>query len=239
MNKQVSSAAREARRVLRLAPTGSLATLGEDGAPFASLVTVATTAQGEPVLLLSSLAVHTRNLSRDSRASLLLVGPGGEGGDPLSGGRVTLVGVVVDDDDPDLRRRFLARHREAAGYADFGDFGFRRFKVDKGHLVAGFGRIVDLDRGELLTDCTGADDLLAAEESAIAHMNADHGEALRLYAKRLLNMPDGPWTLTGVDPDGIDMRADGLRARLVFETPVTTAARLRRTLADLARSARG
>ena len=232
------SAAGAAKRVLRLAATGSLATLAEDGAPFASLVTAATTAEGEPILLLSTLAVHTRNLKRDPRASLLLVGPGGEGGDPLAGARLTLRGTVVGDDDPATRRRFLARHAEAAGYAGFGDFAFYRLAVAGAHLVAGFGRIVDLARSDLVTDCSAAGDLLAAEESAIDHMNADHADALRLYATRLLGEPDGDWRLTGVDPDGVDLRAGRLRARLDFPEPVNSPAALRQMLAGLADRAR-
>ena len=139
-----------ARRVLRAAATGTLATL-RDGAPFASLVTVAASEAGEPILLLSGLAVHTRNLARDRRASLLLVEPGGEGGDPLAGARLTLSGTVSEKDaDPALRRQFLVRHESAAGYADFTDFGFYRFVIASGHLVAGFGRIVELARGDLI-----------------------------------------------------------------------------------------
>lgn len=231
-------AAEEARRVLRTAATGSLATLNPDGGPFASLVSVATTSTGEPIFLISALAVHTRNLDRDRRASLLLTGPGGEDGDPLAGARLTLVGEVVESDDPVVRRRFLARHREAEGYAGFGDFGFRRLAIASGHLVAGFGRIVDLGREDLLTDCSGADDLLATEESAVQHMNDDHRDALRLYATRLLGEEDGSWSMTGVDPDGLDLRHGNRRARLVFETPVPTASALRRALADLARKLR-
>ena len=227
-----------ARRVLRLAATAALATLDADGAPFASFVTVATTPAGEPILLLSDLAVHTRNLERDRRASLLFVAPGGEGGDPLAGARLTVTGRAVREDDPVLRRRFLARHEEAADYADFRDFAFYRFAVEGSHLVAGFGRIVGLSRGELLTDCGGAEDLAAAEESAVAHMNADHAEAVRLYAVRLLGAPDGDWRMTGADPDGIDLRAGAMRARLAFAEPAKTAGDLRRTLAALADKAR-
>lgn len=233
------SAPRAARRVLRLAAAGSLATLTETGAPFASLVTVATTAEGEPILLLSTLAVHTRNLKRDPRASLLLVGPGGETGDPLAGARLTLVGSVAPDREAATRRRFLARHPEASGYADFADFAFHRLAVAGAHLVAGFGRIVDFGRDEVLTDCSAASDLLTAEESAIDHMNTDHAEAVRLYATRLLGEPDADWRITGLDPDGVDLGAGPLRARLDFIKPATSAAALRHRLAQLALQARG
>jgi len=232
------SPARAARRVLRLAASGALATLDARGAPFASLVTVATTPAGEPILLLSTLAVHTKNLARTPTASLLLVGPGGEGGDPLAGARLTLSGRVTRDDDPMLRQRFLARHHEAATYADFADFGFHRLAVAGGHLVAGFGRIVDLTPDDILTDCSKAGDLIAAEASAIEHMNQDHGEALSLYATRLDGLAPGDWRMTGVDPDGIDLRAGAMRGRLDFPEPVTTAAALRRLLADMAKDAR-
>jgi putative heme iron utilization protein len=238
MVEEPFSPAKTARRVLRLAATGSLATL-KDGAPFASLVTVATTPASEPILLLSNLAVHTQNLDRDRRASLLLVEPGGEGGDPLAGARLTLTGTVSErDGDPLLRRRFLARHEGAAGYAGFADFAFYRFEIAAAHLVAGFGRIVALPPDRIRTDCTGADDLIAAEDSAIEHLNADHREALRLYATRLLGLPDGDWRMTGADPEGIDLAAGALCGRLGFPARITTPAELRRVLADLAREAR-
>jgi putative heme iron utilization protein len=228
-----------ARRVLRTAATAALATLSPDGSPFTSLVTVATTPAGEPILLISRLAVHTQNLARDRRAALLLVERGGEGGDPLAGARLTVKGTVgAPDADPILRRRFLARHPEAAGYAGFADFSFHRVAVEGGHLVAGFGRIVALSRPELLVDCAGATELIETEESAIAHMNGDHAEAVGLYATRLLHLAPGDWRMTGADPDGIDLTDGKQAARLPFPQPVTSASGLRAVLADLARQAR-
>lgn len=231
--------ARSARRVLRSAATGALATLAESGTPLATLVTVATSGRGVPVMLLSDLALHTKNLKRDPRASLLLVAPGGEGGDPLAGARLSLVGEVRrDDGDAELRRRFLARQEEAAGYAGFRDFGFYRMDIAFGHLVAGFGRIVEVPAADLLVPEGECDEVLAAETSAIEHMNADHAEANGLYATRLLGQPAGDWRVTGIDPDGVDLRADALRARLEFPERIATAGALRKMLADLAREAR-
>lgn len=227
-----------ARRVLRQAATGALATLDATGAPFASLVTTATTIPGEPILLLSRLAVHSRNLARDSRASLLVIAPGGEGGDPLAGARLSVSGEVVGDDDPATRRRFLARHEEAAAYADFGDFAFYRLAVREAHLVAGFGRIVTLEAAELLVDCRDSAAFVYTEESAVAHMNADHAEALALYATKFCGMADGAWTATGIDPDGLDLRAGAARARLDFPEKVRTGGELRATLVKLAEEAR-
>jgi putative heme iron utilization protein len=233
------SAEKAAKRVLRLASAGALATLSESGHPFASLVTVATSPEGEPVLLLSDLAVHTKNLKRDSRASLLLVAPGGEGGDPLAGARLTVTGTIAASRDREAdRRRFLARHEEAAGYADFKDFAFYRMAVGDSHLVAGFGRIVTISRAALLTDCTDAPGLLDAEAGACGHMNEDHADALSLYATKLLGEPAGAWKTTGADPEGIDLRAGDLRARLDFPQKARSAGDLRQMLVEFAREAR-
>jgi heme oxygenase (biliverdin-IX-beta and delta-forming) len=225
---------------LRSAATAALATLSPDGSPFASLATVATTHVGEPILLISSLAVHTQNLTRDDRASLLLVEPGGEGGDPLAGARLTLRGRVgPPESGPMLRRRFLAHHPEAEEYAGFGDFGLHRFAVADGHLVAGFGRIVDLTPGDLLTNCADAAELIEAEGSAIARMNSTHAEALALCATRLLKLPQGHWRMTGADPDGVDLTDGARNARLAFPIRVTTANGLTEVLSELAKDARG
>lgn len=224
-----------ARHVVRSVATASLATLDPDGTPFASLVTVATTLAGQPLLLLSSLARHTANLARDSRASLLAVAPGGEQGDPLAGARVSLTGHVARDDDPDTRRRFLARHAEAGAYADFKDFAFYRLAPSGGHLIAGFGRIVDVAAVELVVD---VGEFGRSEAGAVAHMNADHAEALALYATRLLGQPDGDWQATGADPEGLDLRFGALRARLPFPRRVQSGGELRAALVELAQEAR-
>lgn len=231
---------RAARRVLRLALTGALATLDERGHPFASLVTVATTLRGEPIMLLSELAVHTRNLARDPRASLLLVAPGGEGGDPLAGARVTVSGTVAAaPGSASPGRRFLARHPEAAGYAGFRDFAFYEMAVDSAHLVAGFGRIVGIPGEDLLLDVPADHPLAEGEAGAVEHMNEDHSDAVALYATRLLGLPPGNWRLTGIDPLGIDMLDGSSPARLDFHSPISGPGDLRRTLVDLASEARG
>jgi len=228
-----------AKRVLRSAATAGLATLSPDGSPFASLVTVATTYAGEPILLISRLAVHTQNLARDPRAALILVEPGGEAGDPLAGARLTVKGrVTPPQSDPALRTRFIAHHPEAEGYASFGDFAFYRLEPTSAHLVAGFGRIVDLTPRDILTDLADADELIEAEASAIEHMNADHPEALELCATHLLHLPAGAWRMTGADPEGIDLSNGARPARLAFPARVTTADGLRTVLTDLTRTAR-
>lgn len=232
-----------ARSVLRAASTGALGTLGDEGAPFVSFVTVATDCAGDPLLLLSRLAVHTRNLDRDGTCSLLLVAPGGEGGDPLAGARITIEGRAsrLSADDPALahvRSRFLARHPEAEGYAGFADFGFFRLAVARAHLVAGFGRIHGVDGDELRVPADLASAFAEAEAGVVEHMNDDHADAVRLYATRLLGQPDGDWTVAAADPDGLDL-TDGERVvRLPFAGRQTSVGALRPTLKALSEKAR-
>ena len=139
-----------ARSLVEEARSAALATLDESGAPFASYVTVARAVDGSPLLLLSWLALHTQNLTRDARASLLFVREPEAAEESLTAARLTVCGRMLSDADPDSRRRFLARHPEAARYADFADFALYRLHVTAGHLVAGFGRIVALGREDLV-----------------------------------------------------------------------------------------
>ena len=226
-----------AQSLLRTTRAGALATLeaATDG-PFASLVSVATDMDGSPLLLVSRLAGHTTNLDRDPRASLLLAA-GGKG-DPLAHPRLTLIGRVVVTDEERARRRFLARHPKAALYADFPDFTFRRLVVEAGHLNGGFARAAQLSPAEVRTDLSGAEPLVAAEQGAVEHMNADHREALALYATVIASARPGEWRTTGVDPDGMDLAAGDLTARLTFPERVGDAAALRRVLVRLADDAR-
>ena len=133
---------RIAKRMLRESGEGALATLVSAGAPYASLVTVATLPDGSPVLLLSKLARHTANIAADSRVSLLLKAD--RAGDPLAGARISISGRIERTENPAAKRRFLACHPSAMGYAEFADFNFFRIEMESAHLVAGFGRIVDL-----------------------------------------------------------------------------------------------
>lgn len=231
-----------ARSLLRAIRSGTLGTIDRNGGyPFASLVNVATDVDGSPFILVSKLATHTANLETDSRASLLLADTGK--GDALAHPRLTVLGdfETVAPDSADvarLRRRFLARHPKSQLYADFPDFRFWRMAVVSAHLNGGFARAADLARGDILTDVTGAEALIEAEEGAIAHMNSDHAEAVRLYATKLLGAPDGDWRCAGCDPDGLDLQLGNAGLRLPFPQRVTTAGELRKVLVQLAQQAR-
>jgi putative heme iron utilization protein len=159
-------------------------------------------------------------------------------GDPLEGARVMLSGVAAPTQDQEARRRYLDRQPEANLFAGFGDFGFYRIALKGAHLVAGFGRIVDLTPRDLLTDLDGAGDLVAAEPEVIAHMNADHAEAVRLYAVKLLGAPDGAWRCVGCDPEGLELQLGRVALWLRFPARVTSAGALRQVLKRLAEEAR-
>ena len=227
---------RVAKRLVREARIGALASVASDGRPYASLVTAATAADNAPVLLLSRLARHTENILRDPRVSLLI--DERSGADPLSVARVSLAGRIAPTDDAGAARRFLARHPSASGYASFADFGFWRIEVESAHLVAGFGRIVELTRDQILTATEDAADLLAVEESAVAHMNEDHREAIGLYATRLLGAEAEEWKIIGIDPEGCDLMAGEIVRRLDFPQRINSAVELRKMLVALADKAR-
>jgi putative heme iron utilization protein len=151
---------------------------------------------------------------------------------------VTLIGKAEKVRDEAVRRRFLARHRDAAFYADFPDFSFWRLAVEGAHYIGGFGRIVDLAPAELLVATEGAEDLLAAEPGIIEHMNADHADAVRLYATRLAGAPEGFWRMSGIDPEGCDLLCEGDTRRISFKAPITTPGEARNELRRLANEAR-
>lgn len=230
-------ARRAAKRLLRQGRSGALATLMRgSGDPYCSLVNVATAVDGSPLLLLSQLAVHTRNILADPRVSLML--DERRQGDPLEGARIMLAGRIAPTADANDRRRYLAMQPEAGMFAGFADFSFYRIAPSGVHLVAGFGRIVDLAADDILTDLSDAGPLLAAEADAVAHMNADHMDALRLYATKLLGGSDGDWRCTGCDPEGLDLQSGRTALRLEFPQRVTHPGALRQTLKALAEAAR-
>ena len=212
------------RLLLRQARTAAMSTIARrTGHPFGSLVTTACESDGSPIVLLSTLAAHSRNLAEDPRASLLFVE--GTLGDPQQGGRVTLVGRLERiTDDATARRRYLTRNPDAALYAGFGDFAFYRLELEDAHLVAGFGRAMRVRREDLLIDTTGAEALLEAESRLIADFTETPAR-VAAWAKAI-GAPEGDWTVTGIDPEGLDLATTDdvgrVFRRLVFAHPVTS-----------------
>jgi len=254
-NPAVMTPRAETCNLMRTGLKAALATRHHDtGHAYVSLVTVATTPANEPLLLLSDLAVHTRNLKADPHASLLYDATSLDG-DPLAGGRVTVMGHVDrlgrdSDKHNEAGHRFLARHPSAAQYAVFGDFAFYRLTPTSAHFIGGFGRIVDIPGSDLLTSTQKAGDLLRAHADIVEHMNEDHTDSLDLFAQALCaaDPQAGSWRMTGIDPDGFDIVASDIATagrtgaatsyRIDFDKPVRTPNEARLAFKALASQAR-
>lgn len=215
----------EAKRLLRTIRSGALATLTETGGPFATLTQFATHYDGAPILLMSRLAAHRRNLERDPRCSLLLA-QGGRG-DPLAHPRLTLEAIAKQTSDRTARERFLRRNPKASLYVDFPDFSFWRLEVTGVHLNGGFARAADFGPEALSTPLAGAETLIEDEETILAQLNGERAETLDRLAGK------GAWRASGVDPEGIDLTAGDLTERIVFAKRVETAGELWAQLAEL------
>ncbi|MBL8706305.1 MAG: HugZ family protein [Rhodospirillales bacterium] len=240
-----------ARRLVRSSDRATLATTrrpgdAQGGSPYAALVLIAVDHDASPILLISGLAEHTKDLALDDRAALLVDGTAGLD-EPLTGPRATLVGRVRRTDEPRHRTRFLARHPGAAMYADFKDFGFYRMAVERAHLVGGFGRIHWIDGAAFLDPPADAQALVEREADIVGHMNEDHADAVGLYATKLLGQPAAPqgcqWRMTGIDPEGCDLKlvgegSQGWVARLEFGARIADAERARAELVRLVKHAR-
>lgn len=237
-----SELAAEARALLRKALKGTLASLdAERGYPYASLLTLASDVKGAPTFLISNLARHTRNLVHDPRSSILVDMTGGLG-NPLEGARLTVHGRAEPIEDERAKdgamRRFLARHPDAAGYSTFSDFALWHLVPEGGHYIGGFGRILDFTPDELLVKTDGAEALIEAEPGIVSHMNEDHTDAIALYATKLLGAEDGPWRMTGCDPEGCDLLLEDKALRLAFHAPLKTPDEVRKALVAFVQEAR-
>ncbi|GAB4576681.1 MAG: HugZ family protein [Roseibium sp.] len=231
-----------AKSLIRKARYGALAAIEkETGHPLASRVALATDLDGTPVILTSNLSGHTSAI-RETPACSLLAGEPGKG-DPLAHPRVSLFCNARpiekgSDDHKRLRRRYLARHPKAELYVDFGDFAFFRLELLRASLNGGFGRAFELGRDDLLTPVGDTGDWAAMDEGATAHMNEDHGEAIKLYAEVLLKAEPAKWRLACLDPEGLDLVAGDRVERLWFRTRLSEPGDLRPALVALAAQAR-
>ncbi len=227
--------ARLARRLMRRCERAALAT-SLLGAPYVSLVLHAADLDASPILLLSDLAQHARNIALDPRVSLLLDGTD-DVVDRLDGPRLTVIGRAETVADAGLLARFTARHPSSALYAGFADFRVYRVVVERGHLIAGFGRIEWIDRADLLFTAD-ADALAEAEPDIVTNLNESCGATLDLCAGKLLGRAETGWRVTNLDPEGLDLRSVNATARLEFPVAALTAEAVRVALVGLAEKAR-
>ncbi len=224
-----------ARALMRRARVAVLSTAlkSGDGWPYGSLVSVAFASDLSPLMLFSTLSDHTRNLAVDPRASLLFEETS-RLKNPQTGPRVSVLGLITKTSDERHQRRFLALHPEAALYAGFGDFGFFRMKIERVHFVGGFAKAVWFKAPDIVADKKAAAAVAKAEPGVLAHMNADHAEAVDHYANALLARAGSGWRMTGIDPDGFDLRLGGRTARLEFDQPLGNRKAIREELVRLA-----
>ena len=230
-------ARRMGKTLVRTSRHAALATIDPiDGSPAASRVSVATTMTGDPVFLISSLSGHFKNLEADQRCSLL-VGEVGKG-DPLAHPRMTLIGSAERLSDGPARdrarSRYLMRHPKSALYIDFPDFALWQFTPARLSLNGGFGKAYAPRPSDIMTSMNGLSELEAAEASAVAHMNADHADAIQRYAASI-GEAAGSWRISCLDPEGLDLIWGDRVARLWFDRPLESTAELRATLVALAK----
>lgn len=198
-NETPTDAILAARHVARSCRKAALATNDETGAPYVSLITLALDYDLSPILYISSMAQHTRNLAKDARVALLLDGTEGLV-NPQTGPRVSVVGHAERVDDPRLAKRFIARIPGAAMYTQLPDFAVWRIRADKAHFVGGFGRAMWIDSP------------FGLEAEAVAAFMAE-GDAI---------LADIGGDVIGIDPDGYDVIADEGYVRMNFTAPVAS-----------------
>ncbi|HTN98570.1 MAG TPA: DUF2470 domain-containing protein [Nordella sp.] len=228
----------EARQLLRRARTAALGTSNLDPTgPYISLANIATDAQGHPIIFISKLAWHTRNILASPLGSIMVSEIPAEG-DALTGPRVTVMGSFEQVTARDIAERYAGHHPAARFYLDFPDFSFWRLIPQKIHAVAGFGRIETMEPDEVFLPESTAAAIMASAAGAIAHMNDDHADAIELYATKLLAAGPGKWLITAIDPDGAHLGLADKTLRLAFEEPVTAPDGLRQAFVALARKAR-
>jgi heme iron utilization protein len=243
-----STDAERARTLAATVSTGILSTVARDeaGTPFGSLAPFGLDSEARPVLCISELAEHTRNLRTDARCSLLVaqLPPPGSGNDPLAAPRLTLVGragLVPDAEVGEARAAHLTGNPHAAGYVDYGDFSLWRLEIESIRYVGGYGRMSWVELAAWRDAEPDPVEPFAA--GAIEHLNADHADACLLMARRLGSRPDAQAAaVTRVDRYGMDLEVTGPEGggfvRLPFDEPVSAPAEVRTATVALARRAR-
>lgn len=231
----MSENASEARSFIRSQHAGVLSTLSQrvEGFPFGSVAPFILDHAGRPVILISTLAEHTKNIDADPRVSLI-VQPYSP--DMQVAGRATLLGRAQKLEEKDgPGPRYLRFHPQAEAYFGMHDFHFYRIKPVRIRWIGGFGKIHWVEPEEYLLP----DSPLAGQEADIlAHMNADHGDNLRAYCRYVYGIETNSAEMIGIDPDGFDLRADDRILRFAFPALVNDAMAARQALVALAQAAR-
>ena len=242
LNPTENQPSREARALLRASRGGTLATQS-GGQPFASLITPATAPDGSVLMLLSGLSEHTRHLREEPRCSILVAGTA-DGPNAQTAPRLTLTGLAELDADPAMKARWVALHPYAAFYAVFADFTLWRLRPVAGLYIGGFASAHRLRLADLTPDPAAVAAVAEAEPGILAHVNADHADALDAIAAAL-GRPGLGWRMAACDVDGCDLaqevsegEAEGATLRVPWSASVADAGGIRAELVRLARGAR-
>jgi len=227
----------DARKFLRSTRSAVLSTHSArlPGYPFGSMTPFVLDHDGNPLILISTIAEHTKNIQANPRVSLIAFDPGAV--DMQAGERLTLVGDAepTPKDDAPLRTRYLRYFPQAEQYFDMHDFLFHRITVQQARYIGGFGKIHWIE-GSLLRP---EENHLARQESdIIGHMNADHADSLRSYCRHWYGLAPASAEMLGIDTDGFDVQADGKILRFSFEAHVTDALSARAALVAMSKTAR-
>lgn len=236
--------AERVRTLVSQATIGTLSTCSRkhEGFPFGSLMPYALDSKGRPLFLISNMAMHTQNVKADPRASLF-VAQAAPDGDPLGAARATLMGPVTPVPDNDLasaRAAYLETHENSRYWVDFADFGFFRLDPIDLYYVGGFGVMGWVEAGEY--EDASPDPLAPVAADILAHMNADHVDAMLLLARTHAGIEATEASMTAVDRLGFHLRlrtAEGMKGRRInFPGEVRTSQETRKALVDMVRSAR-
>jgi putative heme iron utilization protein len=206
------------------------------GYPYASFIEYVADHQGRPVMLISALAEHTRNLHHHPRLSLAAAED--VTGHVLASPRFTCLGEarLVPDADLELcRARYLRYLPHAADYFTL-DFALWRIEPVRLRSIPGFGAAVWVTAGDYLALSSRLESI---EGEIIEHMNHDHRDGLLAYARHFGGSEPRQVSLLGVDCDGLDLSVDGRLLRIDFEAPAWDAKAVRERLTALAAACRG
>jgi heme iron utilization protein len=236
--------AERVRTLMSLTSVATLSTISRKhaGYPFGSLMPYALDALGQPIFLISSMAMHTQNLKADPRCSLF-VGQAGVDGDALGAARATLIGnaePVPENDVADARERYLARHENSRYWVDFPDFSFFRLRPIDLYYVGGFGVMGWVEAQDY--EHAAPDPLAGSAPGILAHMNADHVDAMILLAGLHAGIEATEATMTAVDRLGFSLSlktTNGVKgARINFLREVATPQDTRAVLVEMVRRAK-
>ena len=237
------SHAERVRTLLETERIGTLATqsVRHPGWPFASVMPYALARDGEPVFLISGMAIHTQNVLADPRASLLVMQSGSDS-DPLGSARATLLGNVrrIESAAEDVRKTYLDRHPSARHWIGFSDFSFFQLEVTEIYFVGGFGVMGWVEHDDYAT--AAADPLADAAAGIMEHMNNDHADALRDITRRFGGLDALEATIVSCDRLGFVVRvrtAEGMKGtRIAFPEPVTSREEARKVFVAMTKLAR-